>query len=297
MRIVIAGSSGYLGKPLMKALESVGEGHDLVRLVRHRPDEENEIRWDPYKAPLDPQILDGVDAVVNLCGVNVGGKRWNDAYKKRIQTSRVIPTKVLAEAVAAAEVPVLVNGSAAGWYGDRADVEVDESTPAAADFLGRLCLRWESATAPAEEAGARVVKLRTGHVLGPDSVLLDHFVPVWKCFLGGRFGSGRQYLPWISLRDWVNAAVTAIEDDSIRGPVNMVGPTPATNREFTKALGAVVHRPTPWIIPGWAVKIVAGEAAIEMLRGAKIKPGALQANGFQYQDETVFEALRYALRD
>jgi uncharacterized protein (TIGR01777 family) len=295
MRIVIAGSSGYLVKPLMQALESVGEGHDLVRLVRHRPDEENEILWDPYKGPLDPQILDGVDAVVNLCGVSVGDQRWNAAFKKRLETSRVIPTRVLAEAVAAAQVPVMVNASAAGWYGDRADVEVDESTPAAADFLGRLSLKWESATAPAEEAGARVVRLRTGHVLGPDSVLLDRFVPFWKCFLGGRFGSGKQYLPWISLRDWVGAAVTAIEDDSIRGPVNMVGPTPATNREFTRALGAVLGRPTPWIIPGWAVKLVAGEAAVELLRGSKIKPAALQANGYEYQDQTLFEAMRYAL--
>jgi len=292
MRIVIAGSSGYLGTPLMRALE----GHDLVRLVRHRPDEENEILWDPYKEALDPQILDGVDAVVNLGGVNVGGKRWNDAYKKRIETSRVIPTGVLATAVAAAKVPLLVNASAAGWYGDRAEVEVDESTPAAADFLGRLCLKWESATAPAEEAGARVVKLRTGHVLGPGSELLARFVPAWKWFLGGRFGSGRQYLPWISLRDWVGAAVQVIESD-VSGPVNMMGPNPVTNREFTKALGAAVHRPTPWIIPGWAVKIVAGEAAVEMLRGAKIRPKALQDLRYQYQDETVFEALRYALRD
>jgi uncharacterized protein (TIGR01777 family) len=297
MRIVIAGSSGYLGKPLMQALEGKGEGHDIVRLVRHRPDEENEILWDPYKEALDPQILDGVDVVVNLCGVNVGARRWNEAFKRRLQSSRVVPTKVLATAVAEAKVPVLVNASGAGWYGDRADVEVDESTPAATDFLGKLCLKWESATAAAEESGARVVRLRTGHVLGPDSVLLERFVPPWKWFLGGRFGNGKQYMPWISLRDWVGAAVAVIENDSVAGPVNMVGPNPVRNREFAKALGAAVHRPTPWIIPGWAVKLVAGEAAVEMLRGAKIKPGVLQANGFEYQDETVFEALRYALDD
>jgi uncharacterized protein (TIGR01777 family) len=295
MRIVIAGSSGYLGKPLMQALEAKGEGHDIVRLVRHRPDEENEILWDPYKEALDPQILDGVDAVVNLCGINVGAQRWNDTFKKRIETSRVIPTRVLAKSVAEANVPVMVNASASGWYGDRVDVEVDESTPAAADFLGRLCLKWESATAAAEEAGARVVRFRTGHVMGPDSLLLDRFTLPWKCFLGGRFGNGRQYLPWISLRDWVSAAVFAIETDTIRGPVNMVGPSPITNREFTRALGAALHRPTPWIIPGWAVRLVAGEAATELLRGARIKPTVLHANNFQYQDETVFEALRYAL--
>lgn len=292
MRIVIAGSSGYLGTALMDALE----GHDIVRLVRHRPDEENEIRWDPYKEGLDPQILDGADAVVNLCGVNVGAHRWNEAFKRRIEMSRVVPTRVLATAVAEAKVPVLVNASAAGWYGDRADVEVDESSPAAADFLGRLALAWEQATAPAEEAGARVARLRTGHVLGEGSVLLARFLLPWKCFLGGRFGSGRQYLPWISRRDWVGAAVAVVEGD-VSGPVNMVGPTPATNREFTRALGAVLHRPTPWVIPGWAVKLVAGEVATEMLRGAKIRPKALQDMGYRYQDETVFEALRYALRD
>jgi uncharacterized protein (TIGR01777 family) len=209
----------------------------------------------------------------------------------------VIPTKVLATAVAEAKVPAMVNASASGYYGDRADVEVDESTPASTEFLGRLALDWESATAPAEEAGARVVRLRTGHALGPDSLLLARFVPAWKCFLGGRFGSGKQYMPWISLRDWVGAAVSLIEHDEVAGPVNMVGPNPVRNLEFAKALGAAVHRPTPWIIPGWAVKLVAGEAAVELLRGAKMKPRVLQANGYQYQDETVFEALRYALHD
>ncbi|THV28305.1 TIGR01777 family oxidoreductase [Glycomyces paridis] len=290
MRIVIAGSSGYLGTQLTRALD----GHDLVRLVRRRPDEENEIFWDPYQGALDPQILDGADAVVNLCGASIAGRRWNAAYKRRIVSSRVVPTKALAAAVAQAGVPALINGSAAGWYGDRAGVEVDESTPAAADYLGKTCLVWERATAAAEEAGARVVKLRTGHVLGEDSVLLDKFVPVWKCFLGGRFGSGNQYMPWISLRDWVGAAVAAIEGDWT-GPVNMVGPAPATNREFTRALGAAVHRPTPWIIPGFAVKLVAGEAAVELLRGAKIRPGVLEAKGFEYRDRTIFEALRTAL--
>ncbi|SDD19299.1 TIGR01777 family oxidoreductase [Glycomyces harbinensis] len=290
MRIVIAGSSGYLGAALMDALE----GHDIVRLVRHRPDEENEIRWDPYQGELDPQILDGVDVVVNLCGASIGGQRWNEAYKQRLRTSRVVPTTVLATAVARAGVPTLVNASAMGWYGDRADVEVDESFPAAADFLGQLCLAWENATAPAAEAGARVVKLRTGHVLGPGSVLLARLAPAWQWFLGGRFGNGRQYLSWISLRDWVGAAVAVIEGDA-SGPVNMVGPKSVRNKDFAKALGAAVHRPAPWPIPGWAVKIVAGEAAVEMLRGANIRPKALQDMGYQYQDETVFEAIRTAI--
>jgi uncharacterized protein (TIGR01777 family) len=290
MRIVIAGSSGYLGKSLMKALD----GHDIVRLVRHRPDEENEIRWDPYKEALDPQILDGVDAVVNLCGASIGGQRWNAAYKERLKTSRVIPTTVLATAVAQAGVPTLVNGSAMGWYGDRADVEVDETFPAAADFLGKLCLAWEQAAAPAAEAGARVVYLRTGHVLGPGSVLVARLAPAWKFLLGGRFGNGRQYLSWMSLRDWTAATKLIIEGD-VAGPVNMVGPNAVRNKDFAKALGAALHRPAPWIIPGWAVKIVAGEAAVEMLRGSNIKPRKLEAMGYEFQDETVFEALRTAI--
>jgi uncharacterized protein (TIGR01777 family) len=290
MRIVIAGSSGYLGRSLMKALD----GHDIVRLVRHRPDEENEIRWDPYKEALDPQILDGVDAVVNLCGASIGGQRWNAAYKERLKTSRVIPTTVLATAVAQAGVPTLVNGSAMGWYGDRADVEVDETFPAAADFLGKLCLAWEQAAAPAAEAGARVVYLRTGHVLGPGSVLVARLAPAWKFLLGGRFGNGRQYLSWMSLRDWTAAAKLIIEGD-VAGPVNMVGPNAVRNKDFAKALGAALHRPAPWIIPGWAVKIVAGEAAVEMLRGSNIKPRKLEAMGYEFQDETVFEALRTAI--
>ncbi|GAB3649954.1 epimerase [Glycomyces tarimensis] len=291
MRIVIAGSSGYLGGALRRALE----GNDIVRLVRRKPGDGDEIQWDPYQGPLEPTILDGVDVVVNLCGASIGGRRWNDAYKQRLRTSRIIPTKVIAEAVAAAGVPLLMNASAVGWYGDRADVPVDETTPAAADFLGRLALDWESATAPAQEAGARVVRLRTGHVLGPNSELLARLAPTYKFFLGGRFGSGRQYLPWISERDWVGA-VQFLMDADVTGPVNLVGPTPATNREFTKSMAAVLHRPAPWAIPGWAARLVAGEAATELLRGAKVRPTVLEGKGFDYRDETVLDALDYALR-
>lgn len=290
MRIVMAGSSGYLGSALRRALE----GNDIVRLVRRKPDDDDEIQWDPYRGSLDTAVLDGVDAVVNLGGVPIAGRRWNAAYKQRIRTSRVVPTKVLSEAVARAEVPLLINASAIGWYGDRADVPVDERTPAAADFLGRTSLAWEEATAPASEAGVRVVKLRTGHVLGPESALLAKLVPVYKWFLGGRFGDGRQYVPWVSERDWVRA-VEFLIDGEVSGPVNMVGPTPATNREFTRAMAAVLRRPAPWIIPGWAAKLVAGEAAVELLRGARIRPSVLESAGFEYRDRSVLDALEWTL--
>ncbi|GAB3223319.1 TIGR01777 family oxidoreductase [Glycomyces halotolerans] len=290
MRIVIAGSSGYLGTALRLALE----GHDIVRLVRRTPGDDDEIGWDPYRNPLDPAILDGVDAVVNLCGAPVGGRRWNAAYKERIRVSRVVPTRVLAEAVARAEVPLLVNASATGWYGDRADVPVDESTPASSDYLGKTCLAWESATGPAQEAGARVVRLRTGHVLGPGSPLLAKLVPAFRYLLGGRFGDGRQYMPWISLRDWVGAARFLLEGE-VTGPVNLVGPTPTTNREFTRAMAAVLHRPAPWVIPGWAAKLVAGEVAQELLRGARVRPTVLRSKDFDFQDTTVLGALEWSL--
>lgn len=290
MRIVMAGSSGYLGSALRRALE----GSDIVRLVRRTPGDGDEIQWDPYRGPLDTAILDGVDAVVNLCGASIGGRRWNTAYKRRLRASRVIPTKVLSEAVARAGVPLLINASAVGWYGDRADVPVDERTPAAADFLGKTALAWETATDPAREAGARVVKLRTGHVLGPGSELLGRLVPTYKWFLGGRFGNGRQFVPWISLRDWVRA-VEFLMDGEVDGPVNLVGPTPARNREFTRAIAAVLHRPAPWIIPGWAARLVAGEAAVEMLRGADVRPKVLESSGFEYRDRSVLDALQWAL--
>ncbi|WP_026922563.1 TIGR01777 family oxidoreductase [Glycomyces arizonensis] len=290
MRIVMAGSSGSLGTALRGALE----GNDIVRLVRRTPRDDDEIQWDPYRNELDTAVLDGVDAVVNLCGAPVGGRRWNAAYKRHLRASRVIPTKVLSEAVARAEVPVLVNASAAGWYGDRADVPVDERTPASADFLGKTALAWERATVPAQEAGTRVVRLRSGHVLDRRNEVLKRMLPTYRWFLGGRFGGGRQYMPWISRRDWVSA-VEFLLDSDVDGPVNMVGPTPVTNRGFVQALAAVTHRPAPWVIPGWAVKLVAGEAATEMLRSTKIIPAVLESKGFEYRDRTVLDALEWSL--
>lgn len=291
MRIVMAGSSGYLGSALRRALE----GNDIVRLVRRTPRDDDEIQWDPYREPLDTAVLDGADAVVNLGGASIGGRRWNAAYKRHLRTSRVIPTRALAEAVARAEVPVLVNASATGWYGDRADVPVDERTPAAADYLGRTALAWERATVPAREAGARVVRLRTGHVLGPGGELLGRLVPTYRFLLGGRFGSGRQFISWISLRDWVSAVALLLNED-VEGPVNMVAPTPTRNRDFTKAMAAVLHRPAPWAIPGWAARLVAGEAAVELLRGADVRPTVLESKGFEYRDPTVLDALEWALK-
>ncbi|MEV0648364.1 TIGR01777 family oxidoreductase [Phytomonospora sp. NPDC050363] len=293
MRIVIAGSSGYLGGALVSRLHE--HGHDVVRLVRREALTDDQVEWDPYRKPFDPAVLDGADAVVNLCGAGVGDKRWTPAYKGLIQASRLEPTRILAEAVAAAKVPVLLNGSAVGYYGDGGALsEVDESAPAADDYLGRLARSWEAAASPAVEAGARVVFLRTTHVFGPGALMLKKLVPLFKLGLGGRFGSGEQYLPWISLLDWTRAVEFLLTHD-VSGPVNLAGPTPITNRDFATALAAALGRKAPFAVPGFALRAGAGEAAVELLRGVKVRPRALEDAGFVWEHASLTDTLGWAL--
>ncbi|GIG69092.1 TIGR01777 family oxidoreductase [Phytomonospora endophytica] len=291
MRIVIAGSSGHLGTALVSRLHE--QGHDVVRLVRREARTDDQISWDPYRRPLDPAVLEGADAVVNLCGAGIGDKRWTPAYKGLLQASRIEPTRVLAEAIAAAGVPVLLNGSAVGYYGDGGELpEVDESAPAADDFLGRLCQRWEAAAAAASDS--RVVFLRSTHVFGPGALMLKRLVPLFKMGLGGRFGNGEQYLPWISLLDWTRAVEFLLTND-VAGPVNLAGPTPITNREFVAALAGALGRPAPWAVPGFALKIAAGEAAVELLRGVRVRPRALEDAGFVWEHASMTDTLGWAL--
>ena len=293
MRTVIAGSSGYLGTALVERLRS--GGHDVTRLVRREARDAGEVEWDPYRRPLDPAVLSGVDAVVNLCGASVAGQRWTPAYKGLIRASRTEPTRVLAEAVAEAGVPVLLNGSAVGAYGDRGAVEVDETAAPAEDFLGKTVQLWEGATKAAADAGTRVVLMRTGHAFGPDAVMLKRMLPVFRLGLGGRFGSGKQYLPWIALDDWASAVVFLLGREDVEGPVNLVGPTPLTNAEFTKVLGGVLGRPAPFAVPGFALRAAVGEAATELLRGARVRPRKLEDAGFVWEHASMADTLRWAL--
>lgn len=293
MRTVIAGSSGYLGGALTERLRA--EGHDVIRLVRREARGDDEVEWDPYRRPLDPEVLTGADAVVNLCGAGVGDRRWTPAYKGLIRASRTEPTRVLAEAVAEARVPVLLNGSAVGVYGDPGPSEVDETAPPAEDFLGKTVQLWEGATRAAADAGTRVAMLRTGHVFGPDAVMLKRLLPVFRLGLGGRFGSGEQYLPWIALDDWVSAVVFLLGRGDVEGPVNLVGPTPVTNGEFAKALGGVLGKPVPFVVPGFALRVAVGEAATELLRGARVRPRRLEDAGFVWEHASMTDTLRWAL--
>lgn len=292
MRIVLAGASGFLGRHLAERLTAAG--HRVDRLVRREPRGEQVHRWDPYKPVLDRGLFDGADAVVNLGGAGVADKRWSPAYKRSIQRSRVVPTRLLAETVAATGVPVLVNASAVGWY-DRGDTLVDESAPRAAGFLGDTAGGWEDATAAASRAGARVVRLRTAHVLSADSVMLKRLLPVFKLGIGGKFGSGRQYFPWISLPDWLSAVEFLLESD-VDGPANLIAPNPTTNAEFTKVLGRVLRRPALFTVPGFALRIAAGEAAQELLSGSKVAPKVLLDNGFEFEHPTIDECLEAVLK-
>jgi uncharacterized protein (TIGR01777 family) len=293
MRVAVGGSSGLIGRALVEALGR--EGHEVVRLVRREPRAAGEVRWDPG-TPLDPAALAGVDAAINLAGAGVGDKRWTPEYKKTLVDSRVESTRTLAEALAGLDpLPrVLIGGSAIGYYGDGGDRPLDEASPPGDDFLARLCVQWEAATAPAEAAGIRVVHARTGLVVAPKGGAFGRMFPLFKLGLGGRLGSGRQYWSVISLEDEVRALVFLLTAD-VSGPVNLTGPTPVTNAEATRALGLVLHRPTLLPVPAVGLRLVLGEFASEPLRSQRVLPKALTAAGFTFRHPTVADAIRAAL--
>ncbi|ODT99286.1 MAG: TIGR01777 family protein [Pseudonocardia sp. SCN 72-86] len=294
MRVVVAGSSGLIGSSLVSALRAAG--HDVVRLVRRTPAAPDERGWDPPAGRIDDGTFDGVDAVVNLGGVGIADRPWSGSRKQAIRDSRNVPTEVLARAVAEHGVPALVSGSAVGYYGDAGERAVSENAPSGQGFLADVCRDWEAATAPAADAGARVVLLRTGLVLSPAGGLLGPMKLVWKLYLGARLGSGRQYMSWVSLDDEVGAIRFAVENPELSGPVNVTGPTPVTNRELTRALGAALGRPAPFVVPGFAIKAVLGEMGEEMLLfGQRAVPTALVDAGYQHRHNSVTEALAAAV--
>jgi uncharacterized protein len=291
--IAIAGSSGLIGSALAAALRAAD--HPVLRIVRRTPSNSDELHWNPDSGEFDSDALADVDAVVNLCGVNIGQRRWSGAFKQSLRDSRIAPTEVLANAVAEAGVETLINASAVGYYGNTKDHVVDENDRAGRGFLAQLCEDWEAATLPAQYAGVRVVLARTGLVLARSGGALRRMRPLFWAGLGARLGNGRQYMSWISLEDEVRALLFAISQPSLSGPVNMTGPAPVTNAEFTTAFGRAVNRPTPLILPGFAVRAALGEFAEEgLLNGQRAIPSALERAGFQFHHNTIGEALDYA---
>ncbi|WP_369803970.1 TIGR01777 family oxidoreductase [Mycobacterium sp. 1274761.0] len=291
--VAIAGSSGLIGSALTYALRATD--HRVVRIVRRAPSSPDELFWNPDTGQFDATALRGVDAAVNMCGINVGAKRWSGAFKQSLRDSRIDPTEVLSEAVAEAGVGTLINASAVGYYGDTGNRIADESAPSGHGFLAQLCRDWEKATTPAQHAGARVVLVRTGLVISPRGGVLARLRPLFALGLGGRLGNGKQYMPWISLEDQIRALLFAILHDELSGPVNFTGPAPVTNAEFTTAMGRELNRPTPLIVPGFALKALLGEFAEEgLLGGQRAIPAALENAGYDFRHHTVGEALAYA---
>lgn len=288
MHIIAAGASGFVGSRLVTALRA--DGHRVTQLIRAAPSAADQVRWDPDGGKLGPAVLRDADAVINLCGAGVGDKRWTPAYKELIRSSRVRPTELLAKTCAEAGVPVLVNASAVGYYGPCGDELVDESAHAGTTFLAGVCVDWENATAAATAGDVRVVSIRTGLVLGREGGLLPKLGLLTKLFANGRLGSGRQYYPWISATDEVNAISFLLTAD-VAGPVNLTAPTPVTNAEFTRELGRALHRPTPWVVPKFALSAVLGEFAGEVTTGQNAVPTVLTKAGYSFSHPTLPEAL------
>lgn len=297
MIIAVSGSTGLIGTALVEALE--GDGHLVRRLVRReaRPGG-TEIEWDPSAGKLDASALEGVDGVVHLAGENLAGKRWTPQFKQRILESRTLGTTLLCETLAKLndKPEVLCSASAIGYYGDRGDELVDESSPPGKGFLAEVCGAWEEATDPARDANIRVINLRIGVVLSEKGGALASMRTPFSLGLGGPIGSGRQYLSWIALEDLVAIIREALVAKAMMGPVNAVAPQPVTNREFAQSLAKALGRPALVPMPAFAARLAFGEMADEMLLGgARVDPRVLRNLGFRYRFPNLEEALRAIL--
>ena len=296
MDIAITGSTGLIGEALRTSL--LADGHRVVRVGRRPPRGPDEIRWEPDAGQLDAAALSGLDAVVHLAGEGIAERRWTDAQKARIESSRTVGTDLLARRVAEADdgPSVLVSGSAIGFYGDRGDEVLREGSAAGTGFLADVCQRWEAAADPARDAGVRVAHVRTGIVLDAHGGVLAKQLPLFKLGLGGRIGSGRQYMSWIALDDEV-AAIRFLLDHDMAGPVNLTAPTPVTNREFAEALGAALHRPTVVPVPGFGPKVLFGGELVDelLLAGQRVLPERLTDAGFEFSQPELLPALRALL--
>jgi uncharacterized protein len=298
MKVAVTGSSGLIGTELVRSLRA--DGHDVLRLVRRTPRTADEHRWEPAHHRIPPGLLDDVDAVVNLAGVGVADRPWTANRKREVLASRVDSTATVSQALAqaATDAPgrerVLVSASAVGWYGDTGDRVVDETVPAGDDFLARVCVEWEAATGPAAAAGVRVATVRTGLVLGRGG-LLGKLLPLFRLGLGGKLGNGRQYMPWISLRDEVDA-IRFLLTHPVSGPVNLTAPQPVTNAVFTEALAAAVHRPAFLTVPAPAMRLALGELGrVGVLAGQRAVPRVLERAGFAYSHPDLPSALQAAI--
>jgi uncharacterized protein (TIGR01777 family) len=291
MRILITGGSGFIGRVLSGELKN--SGHEVIIATRRRNDSKDRFTWDSHE--LIPQdIMSGFDAVVNLAGEPVAPGRWTKERKKRILASRVNATRALAESIRNAnpKPKVLISASAVGYYGPHGDEYVTEETPPASDFLAGVCRAWEVEALKAEGLGVRVVLVRIGGVLGADGGALAQMVIPFKFFLGGQIASGKQWFSWIHRDDMAGIIKYALENESVSGPVNATAPGPVTNREFSRALGKALHRPSFFAVPGIVIKLSLGELGGMLLTGQRVFPEKVLNAGYKFKYPEVGEALR-----
>lgn len=296
MHVVMAGASGFLGTALRRALDA--RGHDVTRLVRRPPRSDDESQWDPYAGVVDQDLVGSADVVVNLGGTPTAGNPHSKRWAEDLLRSRVVTTRVLAEAVATAGGgPSYLAGNGISFYGDHGDQVVTESSDSRGDaLLTRVTRAWQEAAQPAVDAGARVCVLRTAPVLDRASAPLKQLIPLFKLGLGARLGNGRQYFPSISRRDWVGAVAFLAESPTVAGPVNLSCPEAPTNAEFTAALASALHRPAVLRAPAFVLRPGAGQMAPELLGSVRPRPQVLLDAGFEFADHDITAVVAAALR-
>lgn len=297
MNIAITGASGLVGNPLAAQLRTLG--HVVRKVIRGNVGSSSEIAWNPESGTIEIDAMQGVDVLFHLAGENIAGKRWSKAVKQKIRDSRVKATRLLCQSLA--KMPrkpaTLICASAIGFYGDQGDMILDESAACGSGFLPEVCREWEEATAPAREAGIRVVNVRIGIVLSEKGGALAKMLPPFKMGAGGILGNGKQYMSWISLDDLVSVLIYCMENSALSGVVNATTPNPVTNHEFTKTLGKVLRRPTIFPLPTFMARLLFGEMADALLlASARVVPAKLQAAGFVFQDKELPICLERILK-
>ena len=296
MKIMVTGASGLVGTQLLSLLKK--EGHEVVTLSRQSPRSASQRQWD-FAGTLPAGTLDGIEAIIHLAGENIGEGRWTAAKKQRIRDSRVIGTRLLAEAAAATGggVKAFVCASAIGFYGNRGNEVLTEESSPGSGFLPDVCREWEAATAPAKQAGMRVVNVRLGVVLSAAGGALGKMLLPFKMCVGGVIGSGTQYWSWLTVAEAARIFAFTVQNRDLHGPVNAVSSQPVTNAEFTKALGRVLHRPTIFPLPAFMARLALGEMADDLILGStRVVPTRLQAAGYQFQNPEIEAALTASIR-
>jgi len=292
LRVLVSGSSGLIGSRLVTELTKAG--HEVVRLVRSRENARaNAVYWNPETGDIDLKALDKLEAVVHLAGENIAKGRWTAKLRQRIKDSRVNGTTLLCEALAATASPAhtFILGAATGYYGNRSDELMREDSPAGEGFLAEVCQEWEDAVKPIQDR-TRVVRIRTGVVLSVRGGALTRMLPQFKLGLGGKLGSGRQYMSWITLDDLVNVMLFALNNDVVTGAVNGVAPGPVMNFRFTKTMGKILNRPTFFAVPAFVLRLLLGDMADEMLLSSlRVHPAKLEKYGFTFKHPDLDTAL------